>query len=153
MTDKPPLNNIIEESLRDVPQQNVMDSNALLVAMLGEVQKEKIELARAFISREDLKTQVNSWQRDLIPVMAMIGIKPFESTERFLLKHGKPKKEIEKIMQDQQIEFLKVYVPHWMELGLALDRKGRDEDKYVLSALVNTDTEVRTNGQQTQNKI
>lgn len=140
-----PLNNILEEALRDVPQhESDIDNNAMLIAMLMEQQKAKVELAKLYISDTKYKTELNTYQRDVMPIMMQIAMKPFESTEQFLLKIGKPRKFVNEALKQQEIDFLRDYIPEWLSIGIAKDRKGRKEDAEVLKSLVSGDMEVKT---------
>lgn len=140
-----PLNNILEEALRDVPQhENDIDNNAMIIAMLMEQQKAKVELAKLYISDTKYKTELNTYQRDVMPIMMQIAMKPFESTEQFLLKIGKSRKFVDEALKQQEINFLRDYIPEWLSIGIAKDRKGRKEDAEVLKSLVSGDMEVKT---------
>lgn len=140
-----PLNNILEEALRDVPQhENDIDNNAMIIAMLMEQQKAKVELAKLYISDTKYKTELNTYQRDVMPIMMQIAMKPFESTEQFLLKIGKSRKFVNEALKQQEINFLRDYIPEWLSIGIAKDRKGRKEDAEVLKSLVSGDMEVKT---------
>lgn len=140
-----PLNNILEEALRDVPQhESDIDNNAMIIAMLMEQQKAKVELAKLYISDTKYKTELNTYQRDVMPIMMQIAMKPFESTEQFLLKIGKSRKFVNEALKQQEINFLRDYIPEWLSIGIAKDRKGRKEDAEVLKSLVSGDMEVKT---------
>lgn len=140
-----PLNNILEEALRDVPQhESDIDNNAMIIAMLMEQQKAKVELAKLYISDTKYKTELNTYQRDVMPIMMQIAMKPFESTEQFLLKIGKSRKFVDEALKQQEINFLRDYIPEWLSIGIAKDRKGRKEDAEVLKSLVSGDMEVKT---------
>ena len=155
MDEKIPIDNIIERSLRDVPQNNTIDSTDLILAGLMEQQKLKLEIAKLFISDKKYKTEITNMQRLLLPSMMQLADKPFESTERMLRKLGKSEKEIKDVLDNQRITFLKQFLPIWLEMGIAKDRKGRIEDKEVISALVSAEQEIRmgTNAQNQQTRL
>lgn len=156
MAEKIPIDNIIEKSMREIPEQNSsVDATDLILAGLMEQQKLKLEIAKLFISDKKYKTEISSMQRLLLPSMMQIADKPFESTERMLRKLGKTEKEIKEVLDGQRITFLKQYLPVWLEMGIAKDRKGRIEDKDVISALVSAEQEIRMgqNAQNNQNRI
>jgi len=156
MAEKIPIDNIIEKSMRDVPDQNNgVDATDLILAGLMEQQKLKLEIAKLFISDKKYKTEISSMQRLLLPSMMQIADKPFESTERMLKKLGKTDKEIKNVLESQRNVFLKQFLPVWLEMGIAKDRKGRIEDKDVISALVSAEQEIsmRQNANNNQNRI
>lgn len=151
MGEKIPIDNIIERSLRDVPQSNTIDSTDLILAGLMEQQKLKLEIAKLFISDKKYKTEITNMQRLLLPSMMQIAEKPFESTERMLRQLGKKDKEIKEVLDSQKITFLKQFIPVWLEMGIATGREGRKEDKEVISALVSSENEIRM-GMNAQNQ-
>ena len=155
MDEKIPIDNIIERSLRDVPQSNTIDSTDLILAGLMEQQKLKLEIAKLFISDKKYKTEITNMQRLLLPSMMQIAEKPFESTERMLRHLGKKDKEIKEILDSQKIMFLNQFIPVWLEMGIATGREGRKEDKEVISALVSSESEIRmgTNAQNQQTRL
>ena len=156
MAEKIPIDNIIEKSMREIPDQNSgVDATDLILAGLMEQQKLKLEIAKLFISDKKYKTEISSMQRLLLPSMMQIADKPFESTERMLRKLGKTEKEIKEINDAQRIMFLRQFLPVWLEMGIANDRKGREEDKEVISALVSAEQEFRVgqNANNNQNRI
>ena len=115
----------------------------MIIAMLM-VEKAKVELAKLYISDTKYKTELNTYQRDVMPIMMQIAMKPFESTEQFLLKIGKSRKFVNEALKQQEINFLRDYIPEWLSIGIAKDRKGRKEDAEVLKSLVSGDMEVKT---------
>lgn len=156
MAEKIPIDNIIEKSMREIPDQNSsVDATDLILAGLMEQQKLKLEIAKLFISDKKYKTEISSMQRLLLPSMMQIANKPFESTERMLRKIGKTDKEIKDVLDNQRITFLKQFLPIWLEMGIAKDRKGRIEDKDVIAALVSAEQEIRMghNANNNQNRI
>jgi len=156
MTEKIPIDNIIEKSMREIPEQNQgVDATDLILAGLMEQQKLKLEIAKLFISDKKYKTEISSMQRLLLPSMMQMADKPFESTERMLRRLGKNEKEIKEINNSQRITFLRQFLPIWLEMGIAKDRKGRTEDKDVISALVSAEQEIRMgqNANNNQNRI
>jgi hypothetical protein len=156
MSEKIPIDNIIEKSMREIPDQNSsVDATDLILAGLMEQQKLKLEIAKLFISDKKYKTEISSMQRLLLPSMMQMADKPFESTERMLRKLGKTDKELKDVLESQRIMFLKQFLPVWLEMGIAKDRKGRIEDKDVISALVSAEQEIRMgqNANNNQNRI
>ena len=146
MEDKIPLNNMIEDALRDTPETpGSMDINSVILMMMADSMKERNEALKMFLSDDKYKTVLTDQQRHLLPLMLNVAFTPFESTGRMLRKLGRSEEYIKQVEEEQKIHFLIEYIPEFLRAGIAVNRAGRGEDERVLTGALTSPMDIRTN--------
>lgn len=121
-----------------------------------EVIEQIIKVFERFSSKDTQKTEVPYKLREVLSSMKGLSKNPFPTSNIIFkgIKAGKVKtfEDIYKITdENRNIEFLEDFIKEWTEIGLALDRKGRTEDKEVLKSMLSAFREDdNTNDNQTK---
>lgn len=121
--------NALEEFLNPAnyqPQPNEPDTSTV---MLLELEKQKLEMAKIFMSDTLQKTQVNVGERKLLPLMHILANNPFAVAER--------------VRGQYKHKELTSFMSQYLSLGIPLDRKGRLEEVRVMESLLGKDMELK----------
>lgn len=121
--------NSLEQMLEPIQMGEVGNS---LEQELAELERQKIKLAEKFLSSDIQKTEINTSERKLIPLLRLLANNPFNMPET----DG----DTEKFQHHELKEFLSEY----LMLGIPLNRKGRKEEVSVMTALFNSQNEINT---------
>lgn len=114
----------IDEMLKPIPIGSAATSNELDKA-LAEERKEKIELAKNFMSSPLQKTEISATERKLLPLLRIMARAPF-GTSKVRFQH----KEL--------AEWTKEYI----SFGIAVNRKGRGEEVKILQGIFSESLEI-----------
>lgn len=134
--------NIIEKALKEIPDDsNKIDPNLAMLHGIMDIMSERTKLVDKFMSPEKLKTQLSASERKLIPTLAIIADNPFPE---MITKSPELKKDF---VSHELETFLAAYI----ELGIAVDRKGRKEDKDAIMSLNENDLDLIMKQNKTNN--
>lgn len=92
---------------------------------LAEERKEKIEIAKNFMSSPLQKTEISATERKLLPLLRIMARAPFGTTKA-------------KYQHKELTEWTKEYIT----FGIAVNRKGRGEEVEILKGLFSESLEV-----------
>lgn len=111
--------NAIEQALRPA---NIGQETDPYLEVLAAKEREKIELAKEFLTGGLQKTEVSQSERKLIPLMFIMANNPFNlpTTKDNTHKH----RELESFLID------------YLKFGIPLGRKGRDEEVKIMQSLL-----------------
>lgn len=116
--------NFIEEMLQP-PKQDRPDTDSL-AEELAKREREKIEIAKQFLSNGIQKTDITPTERKLIPLMYILAYNPFDLPD--------PEKHVH--------QELAGFIQQYIDLGIPTGRKGRAEEVQILQSLFAQNTEI-----------
>ena len=132
------IRNQIEEALKPVTSNNISGSDMFLMEY-SEIQKEKLEVLKKFVSDGIQKTEINVGERKLLPSLFLMAQNPFPSiTKKYKDSHPE-------ILKDLELQGLSEYLDKYMVLGVPVGRKGRKEEVQILQSLFHNDSEIKIN--------
>lgn len=125
--------NVIERALKEIPNdKSEIDPNLAMVHGIMDIMSEKTKLVEKFMSPEELKTQLSASERKLVPILAIVADNPFPEMISHSPKLQKEFKSLE----------LGLFLSRYIELGLAVERKGRKEDMEAIKSLNENDLDL-----------
>lgn len=111
-----------------------------------ELEKLKWNTVSQYISREkEQKTELTKQERLILPLLEIIAERPYNISEKIKYDKNNPfhiKKECDKIKR--KCEPMRLFLDHYYKMGIAVDRKGRSEEKDVLTASLGNNTSLNT---------
>jgi len=129
--------NIIEQALKEIPNNSTqIDPNLAMLHGIMDVMSEKTKLVEKFMSPEKLKTQITKSEQTIISSLEMLARNPFPE-----MIAASP--ELKDTFQSEE---LTTYLSRYLELGLAVDRKGREEDAGAINSLNAQDMDLMMRG-------
>jgi hypothetical protein len=135
--------NVIERALKEIPNdKSEIDPNLAMLHGIMDVMSEKTKLVEKFMSPEELKTQLSASERKLVPILAIVADNPFPE----MISHSP------KLKKEFQSTELKIFLSRYIELGLAVERKGRKEDMEAIRSLNENDMDLIMKGNRNNNQ-
>lgn len=92
---------------------------------LAEERREKIELAKAFMSEEMQKTELTRGERKMLPLLRIMAINPFGSNKMSHIHNE-----------------LDAFIDEYLAYGISVNRAGRKEEVAVLQGLFRDQAEI-----------
>jgi hypothetical protein len=135
--------NVIERALKEIPNdKSEIDPNLAMLHGIMDVMSEKTKLVEKFMSPEELKTQLRASEQKLVPMLEIIADNPFPE----MINHS-PKLKME--FRSPELE---IFLSRYIELGLAVERKGRKEDMEAIRSLNENDMDLILKGNRNNNQ-
>ena len=129
--------NMIERALKEVPNNNTqIDPNLAMLHGIMDVMSEKTKLVEKFMSPEELKTQITKSEQTILSSLEMLARNPFPE-----MVAESP--ELEQFFKSEE---LTTYLSRYLALGIAVERKGRIEDKEAIISLSEQDLDLMMRG-------
>lgn len=94
-----------------------------------ELKKIEIETIEKFLAQGRQKTDITASERTLLSIALELALRPFQISEKIARR-----REIPFNMENHKNTFLVSFLESYLELGIPVGRKGRQEDKFVLSS-------------------
>ena len=129
--------NMIEKALKEIPNTNTqIDPNLAMLHGIMDVMSEKTKLVEKFMSPEELKTQITKSEQTILSCLEMLAQDPFpEMTAET--------RELKPLFKSDE---LTTYLKRYLALGIAVERKGRIEDKEAIISLSEQDLDLMMRG-------
>ena len=129
--------NMIEKALKEIPNNNTqIDPNLAMLHGIMDVMSEKTKLVEKFMSPDELKTQITKSEQTILSSLEMLAKDPFpEMTAE--------NRELEPLFKSDE---LTEYLRRYLALGIAVERKGRIEDKEAIISLSEQDLDLMMRG-------
>lgn len=129
--------NMIEKALKEIPNNKTqIDPNLAMLHGIMDVMSEKTKLVEKFMSPEELKTQITKSEQTILSSLEMLARNPFPE-----MVAESP--ELEQFFKSEE---LTTYLSRYLALGIAVERKGRIEDKEAIIALSEQDLDLMMRG-------
>lgn len=135
--------NMIERALKEIPNdKSEIDPNLAMLHGIMDIMSEKTKLVEKFMSPDELKTQLSASERKLVPILAILADNPFPE----MISHSP------KLQKEFRSHELEIFLSRYLELGLAVNRKGREEDKDAIISLSDSDMDLIMKGNRNNNQ-
>ena len=129
--------NMIEKALKEIPNNSTqIDPNLAMLHGIMDVMSEKTKLVEKFMSPEELKTQITKSEQTILSSLEMLARNPFP--EMIAVSP--------ELKQTFESEELTTYLSRYLALGIAVERKGRIEDKEAIISLSEQDLDLMMKG-------
>ena len=129
--------NMIEKALKEIPNNNTqIDPNLALLHGIMDVMSEKTKLVEKFMSPDELKTQITKSEQTILSSLEMLARNPFPEMITY-------SPELEPLFKSEE---LTTYLSRYIALGIAVERKGRIEDKEAIISLSEQDLDLMMRG-------
>lgn len=148
--EKQNLNNAMEQALIPESNNQALDAQTILMAGLVEMMGQKSEVIKEYLSDSRYKTEITESQRKLLPTMVFFANMPYpsllEHTIARMLRLDKTEAEItvkcDELLREFKLDVVTNFVTDFLELGIAVKRKGRKEDGDAIGAFMDENIEV-----------
>jgi len=126
------LKNAIEKNMQPVAN-DLIDLIIANAEINAELEKTRLEVLKAFMSENELKTELTPSERKLISMGYQLADNPYPE----VLARITDKNKRIKVMKLLAIPVLKKYFDNYLYYGGAVDRKGRKEDLKAIASTLN----------------
>lgn len=148
--EKKNLNNAMEQALIPESNNQALDAQTVLMAGLVEMMGEKSDVLKSYLSDSRYKTEITESQRKLLPTMVFFANMPYpsllEHTIARMIRLDKTDDEITEkcnaLIKEFKLDVVINFVDDFLELGIAVKRKGRKEDGDAIGAFMDENIEV-----------
>ena len=109
---------------------------------LYELEAQKFKIVEKYLSSSvKQKTQITNEERAILCALELIAYNPYSISQK--IQHEKTNRlHVEKMkgkpQKTYQMDCLKTFIESYYELGIPVDRKGREEEKEILAGALNS---------------